>query len=52
MNHVCHATRHKLMYAGMCFNMGVHVHAYVCTMSLEHMSVCPVLLHACIYVYV
>lgn len=51
MNHVCHATRYMLMYAGVCSNMGAYAHVHVFTVPMEHKSVCPVLLHACIHAY-
>lgn len=46
MSHVCLASRHMLMCTGVCFSVGAHVSAHVCIVSLEHMSVYPVPLHA------
>lgn len=55
MNHVCHATRHVLLYAGVCFNMGARAHALVFTVSMEHTHVCVLsattCVHACIFMY-
>lgn len=54
MNHVCHATRHVLMYAGVCFNMGAHARAHVFTMSMEHTRLCAqcYYMRACMHIYV